>query len=181
MSHVPHPDRRPRSGPTNPPPALSLFSMELSRNLRVDSVSRLNPTAALTVEDRAPVSAAVEMMRQKGTGCLLVTRAGRLVGIFTERDLLARVLAPGLPLSIPMAECLTAGPVTVQPKDSVQTAIKRMEKGGYRHLPVVDELGRPVGILSARRVVHFLVEHFPALVYNHPPDPTRVPDAAEGA
>jgi CBS domain-containing protein len=69
----------------------------------------------------------------------------------------------------------------VRPKDSVQAAIKRMEKGGYRHLPVIDELGRPVGILSARRVVHFLAEHFPALVYNHPPDPTRVPDAAEGA
>jgi CBS domain-containing protein len=155
--------------------------MELSRNLRVDSVSRLNPTAPLSVEDREPVSVGVDLMREKGTGCLLVTRAGRLVGIFTERDLLTRVLAPGLPLSIPMAECLTANPVTVRPKDSVQAAIKRMEKGGYRHLPVIDELGRPVGILSARRVVHFLAEHFPALVYNHPPDPTRVPDAAEGA
>lgn len=181
MSHVPHPDRRPRSGPASPLPALSIFSMELSRNLRVDSVSRLGPTEALSVEDREPVSAAVARMREKGTGCLLVTRAGRLVGVFTERDLLTRVLAPGLPLSIPMAECHTPGPATVQPKDSVQTAIKRMEKGGYRHLPVVDEAGRPVGILSARRVVHFLVEHFPGLVYNHPPDPTRVPDLAEGA
>jgi CBS domain-containing protein len=181
MSHVPHPDRRPRSGPANSPPALTLFSMELSRNLRVDSVSRLNPTAALALEDREPVSAAVDLMREKGTGCLLVTRGGRLVGIFTERDLLSRVLAPGLPLSVPMAECLTPNPVTVQPKDSVQTAIRRMEKGGYRHLPVIDDDHRPVGVLSVRRVMHYLVEHFPALVYNHPPDPHRYPDAPEGA
>jgi CBS domain-containing protein len=181
MSLIPHPDRRPKTGHPGPLPALSLFSMELSRNLRVDSVSRLEPAAPLAVEDHVPVSAAVEAMRNEKTGCLLVTRAGRLVGIFTERDLLTRVLYANLPLSVPMAECATANPVRVSPKDSVQTAIERMEKGGYRHLPVVDELNRPVGILSAQRLVHYLAEHFPALVYNQPPDPTKVPESAEGA
>jgi CBS domain-containing protein len=181
MSLVPHPDRRPRSGHVNPAPALSLFSVELSRNLRVDSVARLQPTPPHAIEDREPVAAAVEAMRRAKVGCLLVTRGGKLVGVFTDRDLLARVLGPGLPLSIPMAECLTPNPVTVHPKDSVQTAIKRMETGGYRHLPVVDDANRPVGILSARRVVHYLVEHFPGLVYNHPPDPNQVPAYAEGA
>jgi CBS domain-containing protein len=181
MSPIPHPDRRPKSGSASPPPALSLFSVELSRNLRTDSVSRLQPTPPRAVEDRELVTAAVEVMRRERAGCVLVTRAGRLVGIFTERDLLTRVLAAGLPLATPLAECMTSNPVTVDPKDSVQTAIRRMEKGGYRHLPVVDGLNRPVGILSARRVVHYLVEHFPALVYNHPPDPTRVPDLPDGA
>jgi hypothetical protein len=56
-----------------------------------------------------------------------------------------------------------------------------MEKGGYRHLPVIDDGHHPVGVLSVRRVMHYLVEHFPALVYNHPPDPHRHPDAPEGA
>jgi len=155
--------------------------MELSRNLRVESVARLQPAPPLAIDDRRPVSEAVEAMRREKTGCLLVTRQGRLVGIFTERDLLTRVLASDLPDSVPMAECLTANPVKVNPKDSVQTAIERMEKGGYRHLPVVDEENRPVGILSAQRVVHYLAEHCPGLVYNQPPDPSKVPDAAEGA
>ncbi|HEY3788873.1 MAG TPA: CBS domain-containing protein [Urbifossiella sp.] len=180
MSLIPNPDRRPKSG-SNHPPASNLYSMELSRNLRVDSVSRLQPTPPLSIEDHDTVAAAIETMRREKTGCLLVTRKGCLVGVFTERDLLTRVLAADLPLSVPMAECLTANPVKVGPKDSVQTAIERMEKGGYRHLPVVDELNRPIGILSARRVVHYLAEHFPGLVYNQPPDPTKVPDAAEGA
>ena len=180
MSSVPHPDRRPRPA-LDPLPPLSLYSVELSRNLRIDSVSRLRPTPPHAVEDREPVSAAVEVLRRENVGCVLVTRLGRLVGLFTERDLLARVLAPGLPLSVPMAECLTPDPISVGPKDTVQTAIRRMEKGGYRHLPVVDEHDRPVGVLSARRVVHYLVEHFPALVYNHPPDPRRYPDSPEGA
>ncbi len=155
--------------------------MELSRNLRVDSVSRLQPSPPFSIEDHLPVSSAVEEMRRKKTGCLLVTRQGVLVGVFTERDVLTRLLAADLPASVPMAECLTANPVKVSPTDSVQTAIERMEKGGYRHLPVVDEQNHPVGILSANRIVHYLAEHFPALVYNQPPDPSKVPETAEGA
>jgi CBS domain-containing protein len=155
--------------------------MELWRNLRSDTVARLQPTPPLGIDADEPVSAAVEAMRTGKVGCLLVTRGGQLVGIFTERDLLTRVLAPGRPLSTPTHECMTADPVTVQPKDSVRTVVKRMEKGGYRHLPVVDDRNRPVGVLSARRVVHYLVEHFPGLVYNLPPDLGRVPELPDGA
>ena len=180
MSMIPNPGRRPRPH-QNPLPALSLFPRELSRNLRVDSVSRLDPTPPRGIDAGQPVAAAVVVMRRENIGCLLVTRAGRLVGIFTERDLLTRVLSAGLPLSTPMAECMTTDPVAVQPKDSVRVAIRRMELGGYRHLPVVDDKNRPVGILSARRVVHYIVEHFPGLVYNQPPEPSRVPDSPDGA
>lgn len=155
--------------------------MQLLRNLRIDSVARLQPTPPWSVEADRPVSDAVDLMRQEKSGCLLVTQEGRLVGIFSERDLLTRILAPGRPLDTPLSKCLTANPVTVQPKDSVRTAIQRMEKGGYRHLPVVDDDNRPVGLLSAGRVVHYLAEHFPGIVYNLPPDPTHYPDAADGA
>jgi CBS domain-containing protein len=155
--------------------------MELSRNLKVDSVARLEPTEPRAIDVLAPVSGAVEAMRRWNTGCLLVTDAGRVVGIFTERDLLTRVLAPGCALDLPMRECMTPRPVCVSPMDPVRVAIRRMQKGGYRHLPVVDEAGRPLGVLSARRVVHYLVEHFPNLVYNLPPDPDRYPDAPDGA
>lgn len=120
-------------------------------------------------------------MREAKVGCLLVTAAGRLVGLFTERDLLTRVLAHGLPLDTPIRSCMTSNPITVSPKDPVRTAIRRMQKGGYRHLPVVDENGCPVGTLSARQVVHYLVEHFPAIVFNQPPDPNKYPETPEGS
>jgi CBS domain-containing protein len=71
--------------------------------------------------------------------------------------------------------------VVVQPLDSIGAAVRRMEECGYRHLPVVDETGRPVGILSVRRIIHYLVEHFPATVYNLPPDPNSVPTTPDGA
>ncbi len=155
--------------------------MELARNLKVDSVSRLRPAPALRARPEQPVAEAVQLMKQQGVGCVLVCRGDRLVGIFTERDLLRRVLAPGLPLTVSLGACMTPEPVVVRPKDYVAAAVRHMEEGGYRHLPVVDEAGRPVGVLSVRRIVHYLAEHFPATIYNLPPDPSAYPLRAEGA
>jgi CBS domain-containing protein len=155
--------------------------MELARNIKVDSVSRLRPTPALRLGPDRPVVEAVDLMRRHRVGCVLVCRGDQLAGIFTERDLLQRVLAPGLPLTVTLGACMTPEPVVVRPKDSVAVAIRHMEEGGYRHLPVVDEAGRPLGVLSVRRIVHYLAEHFPATIYNLPPDPDVFPVRAEGA
>ncbi len=156
--------------------------MELSRNLKIDSVARLRPAPPRQVDADGPVADAVEVMRRERVGCLLVTHGGKLVGIFTERDLLNRVLAHGLPLAIPLRECMTADPVTVGLRDPVRAAVLKMQDGGYRHLPVVDEDGRPVGVLSAKKIIRYLVEHFPAVVYCQPPDPrNNYPATPDGA
>lgn len=155
--------------------------MDLAKNLKIDSVSRLHPTPPRQVSSQQTIAEAIDLMRQERVGCLLVCQAKKLVGIFTERDLLRRVLAAGKPLTVPVAECMTPDPVVVHPKDSISTAIRHMEEGGYRHLPVVDERGRPVGVLSVKRIVHYLVEHFPSTVYNLPPDPGLMPQEREGA
>lgn len=144
--------------------------MDLARNLKVESVSRLRPTPAWYVTAEQTVADAVALMRDKKVGCVLVCAGERIVGIFTERDLMRRVLASGQDLAVPILECMTPNPVTVDPKDSISVAIRRMIEGGYRHLPVVHN-GRAIGILSVKRIVHYLVEHFPSTVYNLPPDP----------
>src|SRR6476646_6491307 len=150
--------------------------MDLARNLKIDSVSRLQPTAPRQVAPTQTVAEAVALMRREAVGCLLVVDRGhKVVGIFTERDLMRRVLAPGKPLSLSVAACMTPNPVSVNPKDPIGVAVKRMEEGGYRHLPVVDEAGRPLGVLSVKRIVHYLAEHFPSTIYNQPPDPNVVP------
>jgi len=155
--------------------------MELARNLRVECVSRLAPSRPLVLERTAPVAAAVGLMRKHRVGCLLVCEGRKLVGIFTERDLLRRVIAAGLGWQTPLEAVMTPDPVGVCPKDPIRLAVRHMERGGYRHLPVVDEAGRPVGILSVKRIVRYLVEHFPATVYNLPPDSRTYPQDREGA
>jgi CBS domain-containing protein len=155
--------------------------MELARNLKVECISRLQPTAALCLGPQQTVDQAVAMMRQHRVGCVLICRGERLLGIFTERDLMRRVLAPGRLLDTPLVACMTPDPVVVYPAEPISAAVRRMEEGGYRHLPVVDATGRPLGILSVKRIVHYLVEHFPSTVYNLPPDPGVFPLEAEGA
>ena len=155
--------------------------MDLERNLKIDSVARLNPTQPLCIKPEDTVAHAVAIMRQEKVGCLLVCEKQELIGIFTERDLLRRVLAENQALDLPVSNFMTPKPVTVQSKQPVSAAVRLMEEGGYRHLPVVNEAGCPVGVLSVKRIVHYLVEHFPSTVYNLPPDPGIVPQEREGA
>jgi CBS domain-containing protein len=139
--------------------------MELARNLRKDPVSRLDPSPPRYVERTATVADAVAVMREDNIGCVLVCEDGQLIGLFTERDLMTRVLGVGKPLDLPVTDVMTRDLVTVQPRDPI---------------PVVDDTNRPVGVLSVKRVVHYLVEHYPGAVYNQPP-PGQVPDSPEGA
>jgi CBS domain-containing protein len=155
--------------------------MDLARILKVESVSHLQPTPPLQVKPAQTVADAVALMRQERVGCVLVCEAANLLGIFTERDLLVRVLADQKPLWQPVSDVMTPDPVVVHAKEAISVAIKKMEEGGYRHLPVLDEKGKAVGILSVKRIVHYLVEHFPGTVYNLPPDPGVVQHEREGA
>lgn len=155
--------------------------LDLARNLRVECVARLEPTPALQVDVAAPISQAVSLMCERRVGCVLVCENGMLAGIFTERDLLARVLAHAVPLQQAIRTVMTAQPITVHPDDPISKAIRRMERGGYRHLPVVDANQHPIGILSVKRIIHYLAEHFPATIYNLPPDSGIVPREREGA
>jgi signal-transduction protein with cAMP-binding, CBS, and nucleotidyltransferase domain len=155
--------------------------MELSRNLRVESVLRLHPTPARNIAPEASVDDAVQVMRRAKVGCILVCDRMKLVGIFTERDLLRRILACGKPLTTSIEDVMTCEPVVVQLEDPIHLAVKKMQEGGYRHLPVVDDQQKAIGILSAKRIVHYLVEHFPAAVYNQPPNPSGWVRQREGA
>jgi len=155
--------------------------MDLAKNLMIDSVCRLHPAPPHHVSPRQTVADAVALMRREQMGSVLICENQRIEGIFTERDLMKRILAVGKPLTTPLADCMTPYPIVVHPKDSIATAIRRMEEGGHRHLPVVDEAGVPLGILYVKRIVHYLVEHFPATIYNLPPDPHLIPREAEGA
>jgi len=154
--------------------------MDLARNLKIESVSRLHPSPPWHVRPDQTVAEALDLMRSKAQGCVLVCEHKQLVGIFTERDLIRRVLAPRRPLSTPVSECMTPDPVAVHPTETIGAAIRHMEEGGYRHLPVVVD-GEAVGMLSVKRIVHYLVEHFPGTIYNLPPEPNAVQQEREGA
>ncbi|HTU20119.1 MAG TPA: CBS domain-containing protein, partial [Gemmataceae bacterium] len=93
---------------------------ELARNLKTESVARLHPTPPWSLRPEQSVAEAVALMRQHRVGCVLICRDDdHLIGLFTERDLLRRVLAAGLPLSVPVGLHMTRDPVVVHPKDPI--------------------------------------------------------------
>jgi CBS domain-containing protein len=104
----------------------------------------------VTVSKTASVREAAKLMANERVGALLVVESGRLIGIFTERDALFRVLARGLdPDRIPIAEVMTGNLMTIPPDRPLGHALHIMFEGGFRHVPVVED-GRAVGIVSAR-------------------------------
>jgi len=103
-----------------------------------------------TAEKSATVLEAAVLMRQQGKGALLVVDGSRLIGIFTERDALFKVIAAGRdPGSTKLADVMTPQPQTLHPDEPFVNALRIMHKQGFRHLPVVEH-GRPLGVVSAR-------------------------------
>jgi len=120
------------------------------------------------------------MLQAERTGVAMVTSERRLVGVFTERDAL-RLLADGTNLDTPVSEVMVRNPVTVRKTDTVGRAISLMSVGGFRRLPIVDERGNVEGVLKVSGLLHYLVEHFPKVVYTLPPEPHYKMTAREGA
>lgn len=103
------------------------------------------------------VADAVRVLREARHGCVLVRDAGELVGIFTERDLLERVLLPGLdPESTTLAEVMSPNPATLPVSDPPAFAVHAMVARGFRHLPVERRDGAPsfVSVRDLLQVVH---------------------------
>lgn len=155
--------------------------MKLRENLMSDRVSLLGQSTLVEVPPGASVRETIALMRARRCGCVLVSEGKRLLGIFTERDVLTRVLAAGADLSARIDAFMTADPVTIRPTDSVGLVIRQMLDGGYRHLPIVDQEGRAVGVVSVKGLIHYLVEYFPTTIYNLPPVPGQVQQSREGA
>jgi CBS domain-containing protein len=140
--------------------------MELLSILTETKVGELTAHEHPTLKASDTVAtAAAEMRRASHGSALICDENGKLVGIFTERDLL-RLIDQGDSLESPLSEAMTANPTTVSPKDSLLDATRYMDEGGYRRLPVVNEDGSPAGIVDVKTVTHLLVEHFPQAIYN---------------
>ena len=119
----------------------------MQRRIVPDLVS--NQTLA-SLPPSATVRDAARVMTERHIGAVLIAVDGRLQGIFTERDVLARVVAAGLdPDDTVLGGVMTPNPDTVAPNDTALEALRKMSNRGYRHLPVLDG-ERVVGIVSIR-------------------------------
>ena len=124
--------------------------------------SVLEPRKLVVAAPHTTVTEAARRMKEGKVGAVLVVEEGRLVGIFTERDALFRVIAPGLdPAKTELRGVMTRDPTTVAPDETFGYALLLMHEKGFRHTPVVEN-GRPVGVVSARHALDPDLEEFAA-------------------
>ncbi len=116
----------------------------------------------ITAAPDTSVSQAARLMATKDAGAVLVVENHQLVGIFTERDVVFRVIALGLdPKETRLNQVMTADPKTLGPNQSYGHALVIMQENGFRHVPVVDE-NLPIGIISSRNAMDPDLEEFVA-------------------
>ena len=129
------------------------------------SVEALAMKNLLTSPPNATVREAVERMTERRVGAILVVDEGKLVGIFSERDAIQRVIAPGLDADRTLlAEVCTNEPQVVLRDSPLKDCVDLVKKHSFRHVPVVDDKGRPVGILSSRDFLSYVINGLEDLI-----------------
>lgn len=120
-------------------------------------IARVPP---ITIGTSATIRDAVDLMNRDNAGAVVIVKGGRALGIFTARDLLRRVVSGRLPLdSTPLTEVMTS-PLTVARRETTcEEAMELMVNHKVHHLPIVDEDGRPCGMLSTRHLLRNMVEN----------------------
>lgn len=120
----------------------------------------MEPKKALTLSPETTVSEAAKLMAKKKTGAIMVVEQERLVGIFTERDALFRVIARGREATTTrLLDVMTPDPKTVGPRMTYGYALVMMQENGFRHAPVVED-GKPIGIIGSRNALDPDLEEF---------------------
>jgi CBS domain-containing protein len=128
------------------------------------------PHARVSVDDA--MWKVVAEMSSKGRGAVLVEDDGALVGIFTERDLLNRIdYSDALWSHVVVRDVMTPHPMVIHADDSLSEALRRLTQGHRRHLPVVDERGHVLGMISIRDILTHVAGRFPEEMMNLPPHP----------
>ena len=136
----------------------------IESSIMTEGVAALEPRIPVMVSPQTTVAEAVLELNDREIGCLLVGTAEKLVGIFTERDVLLRIAHDYERwASEPVSEYMTHNPETLEATAPIAYALNRMSIGGFRHLPITRE-GQLVGIISLRDILGYLSRWYPDLL-----------------
>lgn len=154
--------------------------MTLRDTLYKEPITYFDLSRFCLVESGTTVRGTFEALRAGNSNCAFVVKAGRLVGIFTERDVLRTVVDRPEIWEQPVDTWMIAEPYTVSEDASAVDALELMENNDFRNIPVVDADGGVVGNLTHYSILELLASSFPLDIYNRPPDASLVSDRRHG-
>ncbi len=132
-----------------------------AEGLLIHRIRELKPAKPFCVSPDTPTGKVLRTISEQRIGCALVTdQQQHLLGIFSERDALMRLSVDYRDaLDKPISDFMTPEPHTLRAKDRIVFAVQRMDLGGYRHVPIVDNDGKAVGIVSVRDILSYMTEN----------------------
>lgn len=161
-------------------PSVAIAKTDSSRKAREDSVKSLETEDYVCIAPSTPLSQAIEAMKQDEGGCAIVcTEDGSVVGIFTERDLVTKVVGHETDMNSPVSNWMSPVVATLTPEATIGDAVSIMNDKGYRNVPVVRD-GKLVGSISVFDVIGYLAESYPKTTMNLPPNPNQVMESTGG-
>jgi CBS domain-containing protein len=147
---------------------------------RADSVTLLETDDFVCIRPDTALSEAIEQMKKDEGGCAIVcNEAGDVVGIFTERDLLNKIVGQEIDMAAPVSRWMSAEVETLTPDANIGDAVRVMNEKGYRNIPLVKD-NQLIGSISVFDVITYLAESYPKETMNLPPVPAQVMDTPEG-
>jgi predicted transcriptional regulator len=132
-------------------------ALEYNQSVLGDHLHGLGFGQIAVVAPTVGVATAIRRMHDARTDCLLVCDDDRLVGIFTDRDAVVKAADKRLGLYT-VADFMTPDPVVLRQEDTLAIAIHKMAVGEFRHIPIVDETGSPIGVVAAADVFRHIAD-----------------------
>jgi predicted transcriptional regulator len=155
--------------------------MGLHENMRSEPVTELALREAITVSPGTTAREAIEKMRAKRLGCVVVTGDDNLpLGIFRENEVMGLLARSPASLDDPVQSHLAPDWARIKQSDSIAEALEAMKKKRLRFVVVCDDEGRPVALTGQKGVLEYIAEHFPRHVLTQSPG-AGTPDEREGA
>ncbi|MEE8366923.1 MAG: CBS domain-containing protein [Thermoanaerobaculia bacterium] len=148
----------------------------LLASVKIDDLPR---RTVCRVDRATPLKEVYRLLDSEHSVAVLVADQNRLVGIFTERDILYRTALEGT-LETPIGDLMTRELVTLKSDERVSDAIRTMAEKGFRHIPVVDSEGEEAGLIGGRDILRLLAEYYPETLLNLPPRLDQKITRAEG-
>ena len=157
---------------------IALFSELISPN---DPLSSLNQEKFIVLNEQASLREAIDNIQKYHIGCILLENDNKITGIFTERDIVQNIVGNRHNLE---KECvvdyMTKSPDVLHMQDPIAFALNKMVSGGYRHIPIVDKMAQPIGVIAMQNIINHLGDYFFDDIVNLPPTPLRDQVQREG-
>ncbi|MBI3999889.1 MAG: CBS domain-containing protein [Candidatus Omnitrophica bacterium] len=157
-----------------------MATKSLETVIRAKKISEIINPRLVQAPPELSVKDGIALMQKDKAGYIVVAKSKKAVGIFTETDVVQKILDRDVNWGNPISQYMTKDPFVLKPTDTVGTAIDLMGEHKFYHIPLVDDKGELVNVLSVRTLIRFLAEFYPQEVYNLPPHPDQIMKTQEG-